>query len=226
MDTGVVSKIVCHLYNTTQLILVNGPDYVNVVQIFLKPFFESKISLNSKEIESFNKTALESLGYRQVRRATVRYKQRSVFSCKQCDYTVKTLATLNKHKVHEATGSLEFLDATDCKIHLDTDDEAQTNPVLEPVVTVLTDNDLFLPEAVAICSFCAKGYQTGDDCNAHMTCHTEFKEQKRNDQEITLTECCDICDEEFNSTIDLEYHMSLHTGVRHQSNVICVRKDL
>ena len=119
--------------------------------------------------------------------------------------------------------SLEFLDATDYKIHLDTHDEAQTNPVLEPVVTVLTDDDLYLPETVAICSICAKGYQTVDDCNAHMTCHTEFKEQKRNDQEITLTECCDICDEEFNSTIDLEYHMSLHTGVRHQSNVICVR---
>ena len=31
-------KVVCHLYNTTQLILVNGHGYANFIEIFLKPY--------------------------------------------------------------------------------------------------------------------------------------------------------------------------------------------
>ena len=36
-------KIVCHLYNTTQLILINGHGYKKFIDLFLKPFFVSKI---------------------------------------------------------------------------------------------------------------------------------------------------------------------------------------
>ena len=55
VDTQVVlyanrDKVVCHLYNTTQRILVNGHGYVNLIQTFLKPYFESKIALNKEEI--------------------------------------------------------------------------------------------------------------------------------------------------------------------------------
>ena len=34
-------KIVCHFYNTTQLILVNGNGYKKFINIFLNPFFEA-----------------------------------------------------------------------------------------------------------------------------------------------------------------------------------------
>ena len=44
-------KVVCHFYNTTQLILVNGHGYANLVNTFLKPFFESKVALNIDRIE-------------------------------------------------------------------------------------------------------------------------------------------------------------------------------
>ena len=37
-------KIVCHFYNTTQLILINGVGYRKFIDLFLKPFFASKIT--------------------------------------------------------------------------------------------------------------------------------------------------------------------------------------
>ena len=79
IDTVVIfyansDKIVCHLYNTTQLILVNGHGYTKFIEIFLKPFFESKISLHTQEIKEYNQRALEVLGPKQVKRSTVKYK--------------------------------------------------------------------------------------------------------------------------------------------------------
>ena len=60
MDTLVVfyanrDKVVCHLYNTTQRILVNGHGYGNFTKKFLKPFFESKLSFNLEDIARYNK---------------------------------------------------------------------------------------------------------------------------------------------------------------------------
>ena len=48
IDTQVVfyvnrDKVVLHCYNTTQLILVNGHGYLNLVEALLKPYFEAKI---------------------------------------------------------------------------------------------------------------------------------------------------------------------------------------
>ena len=37
-------KIVCHIYHTTQLILVNGHGYKKFIETFLKPFLQSKIN--------------------------------------------------------------------------------------------------------------------------------------------------------------------------------------
>ena len=38
-------KVTCHFYNTTQKVLVNGHGYQKLVDIFLKPFFMSKLIL-------------------------------------------------------------------------------------------------------------------------------------------------------------------------------------
>jgi hypothetical protein len=94
-------KVVCHMYNTTQRILVNGHGYANMIQYFLNPFFESKISSNLNDIASYNKQVIETLGPKQVKRATVKYKRGSSFLCKVCDFSAKTLTTLRKHKDNE-----------------------------------------------------------------------------------------------------------------------------
>ena len=102
IDTLVVfyanrDKVVCHFYNTTQLVLVNGHGYANFIDLFLKPFFESKIALNLEEIDRYNSTALEILGAKRVKRSSVRYKGGSTFPCNACDFATNTLMTLKKH---------------------------------------------------------------------------------------------------------------------------------
>ena len=106
IDTVVIfyansDKIVCHLYNTTQLILVNGHGYTRFIEAFLKPFFESKISLHTQEIKEYNQKALEILGPKQVKRSTVKYKSGVPFDCKTCGFSAKSLVALKKHKVNE-----------------------------------------------------------------------------------------------------------------------------
>ena len=103
IDTVVVfyadkDKVVCHLYNTTQLILVNGHGYARLIEIFLKPFFESKISFNIPDIDDYNKQVLQTLGSKQVKRSTVKYKSGSSFPCRECDFSARTLIALKKHK--------------------------------------------------------------------------------------------------------------------------------
>ena len=86
IDTQVIffvdrNKIVCHFYNTTQLILVNGHGYSAFVEHFLKPFFETKIPLYEEEIESYNNLVLETLGFKKVKRSDVKYNVGSTFLC-------------------------------------------------------------------------------------------------------------------------------------------------
>ena len=54
-------KIICHLFNTTQLILVNGHGYKKFIDLFLKPFLTAKISENLEEIEEYNDEAVKKL---------------------------------------------------------------------------------------------------------------------------------------------------------------------
>ena len=96
-------KVTCHFYNTTQLILVNGHGYQNLIDEFLEPYFKSKIEMNIKEIASYNEQALETLGGKTVKRASVKYKSGSTFPCNRCDFSAKTLSALGKHKKADHT---------------------------------------------------------------------------------------------------------------------------
>ena len=103
IDTIVVfyanrEKVVCHLYNTTQRILVNGRGYEKLINHFLKPFFEGKIALVKDNIAVFNSMVMKTLGPKRVKRSTVKYKGGSTFSCNGCNFTANTLTTLKKHK--------------------------------------------------------------------------------------------------------------------------------
>ena len=59
VDTQIVfygdrNKIVCHQYHTTQLILINGQGYQKFLNIFLEPFFKSKIQNCLEDIKIYN----------------------------------------------------------------------------------------------------------------------------------------------------------------------------
>ena len=121
IDTKVVfsansDKIVAHLYNTTQHILVNGQGYEQFIQIFLKPFFESKLSGNIQNIENFKKEVLAVLSGKRkaVTQPTrsVRYKAMTARpTCNQCDesFTNKSMLgvhTESTHKLSARNGSV------------------------------------------------------------------------------------------------------------------------
>ena len=55
-------KVVCHLYNTTCKILVNGHGYRKLIDLFLEPFFRSRVDACLEEINKFNEVVLDNLG--------------------------------------------------------------------------------------------------------------------------------------------------------------------
>ena len=81
-------KVVLHLYNTTQRILINGHGYENFIEIFVKPFFETKVQSCPTEIQTINEEVLQKFGPKTVKRSNVN----------SCDFACKTLSALNKHR--------------------------------------------------------------------------------------------------------------------------------
>ena len=92
------NKIVCHLYNTTCLILVNGHGYKHFIDIFVKPFFKAKIDAFPNEIQKVNAEVIEKLGPKTVKRSSIKFKRGSSFPCNQCDYAFKSISSLGNHK--------------------------------------------------------------------------------------------------------------------------------
>ena len=106
IDTQIVflvgrEQAVCHFYNTTQLILVNGHAYKKLIEEFLVPFFESRIASNLEEIMKFNEMAMQTLGAKTVKRRSVKYKGGSTFDCGKCEFASKTITALAKHSRNE-----------------------------------------------------------------------------------------------------------------------------
>ena len=71
IDTQIVfysnrDKIVCHFYNTTQRILVNGHGYLKFVEEFLSSFFESKLPSYEADIVDFVVLLQNQLFFRQA----------------------------------------------------------------------------------------------------------------------------------------------------------------
>ena len=95
------NKVVCHLYNTTQRIMVNGKGYEKLTEIFLKPLFQSKVDFYQKEINVLNEEVLKKFGPKVVKRSDVKFKEGSSYPCFRCDLIFKSVLTLNKHKISD-----------------------------------------------------------------------------------------------------------------------------
>ena len=93
-------KVVCHLYNTTQRILVNGHGYQRFVEIFLKPYLQAKIDVSSHEIIVFNNKVLEEFGPRTVKRSDVKYRGGSLFTCNVHRKAGQLLKTIQHSNIH------------------------------------------------------------------------------------------------------------------------------
>ena len=100
-------KIVCHFYNTTQLVLVNGLGYRKFIELFLKPFFPSKIKECLEEIEHFNDETVIKLGPKTIKRSDIKLKKGPVYPCHMCEYAAKSNAALNKHRKTDHISGLD-----------------------------------------------------------------------------------------------------------------------
>ena len=81
-------KIVCHFYNTTQRVLINGNGYKKIVNSLLTPLFSEKIKMLKEEIKKTNSEITDNFDSKakSVKRSSVKYNARSSFSCNGCDH--------------------------------------------------------------------------------------------------------------------------------------------
>ena len=103
MNTQIVffadrEKIICHLYNTTQLILVNRRGYRKFIELFLKPFLSSKIYECLDVIEEFNDEVVQQHGPKTVKRSNVKLNRGPIYSCHSCEFAAQSAPALKKHK--------------------------------------------------------------------------------------------------------------------------------
>ena len=136
-------KVTCHLYNTTCLILVNGHGYRKLIELFLAPFFKTKLKTFQEESEGVNEMVLEKLGTKSVKRADIKYKKGSSFPCTKCEHAAKSISALNKHKRVEHTSSLTIPKTSSKSIKI-TKQSTGNNSMIEPMMiedVTITDLD-------------------------------------------------------------------------------------
>ena len=228
IDTQIVfysnrDKIVMHLYNTTQLILVNGHGYEKFIDIFLKPYFESKVDLNLESIEKFNTTALDARGgWKMVKRSSVKFTEAPTHLwCTRCDYAAKSRAALAKHKksVHALKIGSEIFPSTSLttpKHHStsnNTISEAimDENIILKDIINTVDDVESIQSEETKllrfVCGICQCEFDKQENYNNHMKIH---------DKEVKTLELLDVtAKDESGDPITLEEESVSNSNICH-----------
>ena len=207
--------------------LVNGHGYENLIQIFLKPFFQSKIDMNLETISSYNVQALDNLGTKQVKRSTVSYKKGSSYSCKNCQFITKSFSLLKKHRVndHALSQNLSNLSLPSISGKHSTRNNSITEALLQENITITDISDTNTSEKVTIedvidtddvetrnknlaplsnlnilvfkCKNCNNAFQTKKNLNTHNEVVHTINQQIK----------CTPCKLVFQTELDLEWHI-------------------
>ena len=213
-------KIVLHLYNTTQLILVNGHGYKKFIDLFLKPFFLVKTSQCLEEIGNFNVDVIDKLGPKTVKRSDIKYKKGSAFSCSGCEFAAKSISALKNHKIMQHTLSLNSP-----KLPIATNQTTKSSSKVERMmledasVSGLTDDDSV--EEVTLKYTCF-------DCNLVTTSkgeiddHIAEKHAPEPNEEVRIL--CTDCEQVFGVEDDYNSHVKTHkketVNEEHEENVL------
>ena len=72
--------------------------YKKLIELFLKPYFEAKITQNLDGIDSYNKDIIAKLSPKTVKRVNIKYKKGNIFPCNSCEFASQSVSTLRKHK--------------------------------------------------------------------------------------------------------------------------------
>ena len=199
-------KVVCHLYNTTQLILINGHGYRKFIELFLKPFLISKIDGCIEDIELFNNDVVKQLGPKTVKRTDVKFKKGSAFPCHSCDFAAKSIPGLKKHKKNEHGSSFNS-----SKVLIEPRQSTRNNSIVENLmiedvtVTDLTNEtnveENTLKYTCNDCMFVTTSKTNIDD-------HVQMMHQPEKNEEVRFV--CIICQHELTEAEDYENHIKLH----------------
>ena len=215
IDTQIVffanrDKVVLHCYNTTQLILVNGHGYAKLIEMFLKPYFESKIQMNLNEINVFNENALSSLGSKTVKRSDVKYTGGPTHLwCTRCDFAAKSRTSLQKHKKSEHAVSFNSPSSSlAIPQHHSTRNNTLTEALMQDNMTIVSiaDEEETVSEALKYtCLDC--NFKTKD--KMHMDEHIQLVHVV-NDEIEEINFVCGKCKHKFTKEDDFNDHVKVH----------------
>ena len=198
-------KIVLHLYNTTQLILINGLGYKKFINLFFKPFFESKIGGCLEDIELFNDEVAEALGPKTVKRSDIKLRRGPSYPCQTCDFTAKSVASLRKHKKAEhilGNSSLKLLEPRN---------STTNNSVIETLMiedmSVAEIEDTIEEDSL---KFTCKDCKYTTKSKTHIDSHVRSEHTNDDDQEVEFI--CAVCKFKFNEAEGYNSHVLIHDG--------------
>ena len=210
-------KIICHFYNTTQLNLVNGQGYRKFIDLFLKPFLESKVNECLEDIENFNDEVARKLGPKTVKRSDIKLKRGPAYPCPTCDFAAKSVAALRKHKKTEHIMGLSTSNKSPGPRQSTRNNSVVEQLMIEDVTVTDLDNESnILIEERSLkytcndCNYITTNKAQIDDHikNSHLPCETE---------EVRFI--CIICKHEFKEAEDYESHVQMHDREREKQNM-------
>ena len=88
-------RIVIHVYNTTQNIMVQGKNFADFAICHLQPYFMNEISKSEGIIDQFNKNIEDMFGGKKISKQKSQTKK--PFSCPNCKVKSSTVADLRMH---------------------------------------------------------------------------------------------------------------------------------
>ena len=238
IDTQVIfsvnrEKAVCHLYNTTQKILVNGNAYAQLVDHFLRPYFVAKLPIFESQISNYNNLVLETLGSRKVKRADVKYNGGSAFACAKCDVSCKTLSLLEKHKrkthaINLSVSVSRLVSTSQAAIpRHSTRNNSLDEIILDDNLTItdLTSNNSTKNQALEIVKFTCAECQFKTKEEDRMDIHV--KETHGNSTVTDIDMICGECNHRFEVKEDYIAHMKTHDKtVVGEGKVMLMETDL
>ena len=218
------NKIVCHMYNTTQLILINGHGYQKFIDVFLKPFLTAKINECIPEIEEFNDQVGIKLGPKTIRRSVVKLKRGSAFPCPNCDFSAKSIPALRKHKKDEHILSLNISDKLAQQKQSTRNNSLTEKLMLEDVslmdLSQEVQENLKEDTHKFTCDPCNFATKSKGEINDHV------KKQHSSEEIEEVKYLCTKCGKEFVNVEEYENHEEVHFKTKQKETEISEIQNL
>ena len=209
-------KIVCHLYNTTQLILINGLGYRKFIDLFFKPFLVARINECLESIEQFNDDVVSKLGPKMVKRSDIKLKRGPSYPCQTCDFAAKSVPALRKHKKNDHVLGLNSSNKMKESRHSTRNNSVIEHLMIEDISSTDLEsrngNPLEENSLKYTCNECK--YITTN--KAHIDDYVKSQHLPCDNEEVQFV--CIICKHEFKEAEDYETHVKIHDGQSEAEN--------